>query len=201
MDHLWSPWRYQYVQKEKTGGGCVFCQAAAAERDEENLVVYRARKNYIILNLYPYSTGHLMVVPYEHVDMLQYASQETLEEMILLVQRAQIHLQEIYRPPGFNLGNESGGKRGRRNRRAHSHARAAALAGRHQFHDHGRRNARAAGRFVDHLAQAARSICEERIVRVQKILHIRAAMRSMRISNRMLRMAARNELLQAVLVS
>jgi ATP adenylyltransferase len=108
MDHLWSPWRYQYVQKERTGGGCVFCRAAAAERDEENLVVHRAQKNYIILNLYPYSAGHLMVVPYEHVDMLQYASRETLEEMILLVQRAQIHLQTIYRPPGFNLGMNLG---------------------------------------------------------------------------------------------
>ena len=108
MDHLWSPWRYQYVQKEKTGSGCVFCGAASAKQDEENLVVHRARKNFIILNLYPYSTGHLMVVPYEHVDMLQYASQETLEEMMLLVQRSQIHLQEIYRPAGFNLGMNLG---------------------------------------------------------------------------------------------
>jgi ATP adenylyltransferase len=108
MDHLWSPWRYQYVQKEKTGSGCVFCQAAAAGRDEENLVVYRARKNYIILNLYPYSTGHLMVVPYEHVDTLGAASQETLEEMMLLVQRSERHLQEIYKPPGFNLGMNLG---------------------------------------------------------------------------------------------
>jgi ATP adenylyltransferase len=108
MDHLWSPWRYQYVQKEKTSAGCIFCQAAAAERDEENLVVHRARRNYIILNRYPYSTGHLMVIPYEHVDMLQYASEETLQEMILLTQRSQIHLQEIYRPPGFNLGMNLG---------------------------------------------------------------------------------------------
>ena len=108
MDHLWSPWRYQYVQKEKTGDGCVFCNVARSDRDEENFVVYRARKNFVILNLYPYSTGHLMVVPYEHVDMLQYASQETLEEMILLVQRSQIHLQEIYRPAGFNLGMNLG---------------------------------------------------------------------------------------------
>jgi len=91
MDHLWSPWRYQYVQKEKTGGGCVFCLAASSERDDENLVVHRARKNFIILNLYPYSTGHLMVVPYQ-----------------LLVQQSERHLQEIYRPPGFNLGMNLG---------------------------------------------------------------------------------------------
>ena len=80
----------------------------SSERDEDNLVVHRARKNFIILNLYPYTTGHLMVVPYEHVDMLQDASQETLEEMILLAQRSQIHLQEIYRPAGFNLGMNLG---------------------------------------------------------------------------------------------
>lgn len=109
MDHLWSPWRYQYVQREKTGNGCVFCCiAAAAESDEQNLVVYRARWNFILLNLYPYSTGHLMVVPYEHVDTLQEASQQTLEEMILLVQRSQQRLAEIYRPPGFNLGMNLG---------------------------------------------------------------------------------------------
>jgi ATP adenylyltransferase len=108
MDHLWSPWRYQYVQREKTGDGCVFCGAAASGRDEENLVVYRARKNYIILNLYPYSSGHLMVVPYEHLDTLQGASEETLEEMMLLVQRSQRHLLEVYRPPGFNLGMNLG---------------------------------------------------------------------------------------------
>jgi len=64
MDHLWSPWRYQYVQKERTGSGCVFCQAAASAQDQDNLVVYRGRKNFVMLNLYPYSTGHLMVVPY-----------------------------------------------------------------------------------------------------------------------------------------
>src|ERR1700685_2652700 len=104
MDHLWSPWRYQYVQKEKTGSGCVFCQAAAAGRDEENLVGYRARKNYIILKLYPYSKGHLMVGPVEPGDTPGAASQETLEEMMLLVQRSERHLQEIYKPPGFNLG-------------------------------------------------------------------------------------------------
>ena len=67
-------------KKRKLGGGCVFCRAAISEpntkNDEENLVVHRAHKNYIILNLYPYSTGHLMVVPYEHVDMLQFASQK-----------------------------------------------------------------------------------------------------------------------------
>jgi len=108
MDHLWSPWRYQYVQKEKTGDGCVFCRAAAAELDQENLVVHRGRNNFVMLNLYPYSTGHLMVVPYQHVDNLQDATRETLEEMILLVRDAQRHLGTVYRAPGFNLGMNLG---------------------------------------------------------------------------------------------
>ena len=108
MDHLWSPWRYQYVQKEKTGDGCVFCRAAASELDQENLVVHRARNNFVMLNLYPYSTGHLMVVPYQHVDNLQDATRETLEEMILLVRDAQRHLGTVYRAPGFNLGMNLG---------------------------------------------------------------------------------------------
>ena len=126
MDHLWSPWRYQYVQKKKTGGGCVFCLVAGAPNDEENWVVHRARKKYVILNLYPYSSGHLIVVPYEHLDSLQDASQETLEEMMLLVQLSQRHLQQIYTPPGFNLGMNLGESAGCRNRRrAHPHARTA----------------------------------------------------------------------------
>jgi ATP adenylyltransferase len=108
MDHLWSPWRYQYVQKERTGGGCVFCLAAASEQDQDNLVVFRGRNNFVMLNLYPYSTGHLMVVPYQHVDNLQDATRETLEEMILLVRDAQRHLAGIYRAPGLNLGMNLG---------------------------------------------------------------------------------------------
>jgi ATP adenylyltransferase len=104
MDRLWSPWRYQYVQSKKTDGGCVFCLAAASENDEQNLVVHRGRHNFVMLNLYPYSTGHLMVVPYQHVDNLQDATPETMQEMILLVRESQRHLASIYRAPGYNLG-------------------------------------------------------------------------------------------------
>jgi ATP adenylyltransferase len=108
MDYLWSPWRYQYVQKTIPDRGCIFCRHAAGENDEENLVVYRGKNNYIVLNLYPYTTGHLMVVPYEHVDSLTRASTETLEEMMLLAQQSQRHLQAIYKPTGFNLGMNLG---------------------------------------------------------------------------------------------
>jgi ATP adenylyltransferase len=107
MDHLWSPWRYQYVQKAHVAEGCVFCNAAEQD-DERNFVVYRGKRNFVILNLYPYTIGHMMVVPYEHVASLEAAWEGTLEEMILLVQRAQRHLREIYRSPGFNIGMNLG---------------------------------------------------------------------------------------------
>jgi ATP adenylyltransferase len=108
MDHLWSPWRYQFVQREKIRSECVFCQIAASDQDQENLVVYRGRNNMVMLNLYPYTTGHLMVVPYQHVDSLLDATQETLEELILLVRDAQRHLGAVYRAPGFNVGMNLG---------------------------------------------------------------------------------------------
>jgi len=108
MDHLWSPWRYQYVQKAHAGEGCVFCRQAAGRNDEENLLVYRGKQNFIVLNLYPYTTGHLMVAPYEHVATLEAASPGTLEEMILLAQQAERHLRVLYKSPGFNIGMNLG---------------------------------------------------------------------------------------------
>jgi ATP adenylyltransferase len=108
MDYLWSPWRYQYVQKGVRASGCIFCEAAASQKDEENFLVYRGRDNFILLNLYPYTTGHLMIVPYEHVNTLELASQGALEEMMLLAQASQKHLREIYKAPGYNLGMNLG---------------------------------------------------------------------------------------------
>jgi ATP adenylyltransferase len=101
MDYLWSPWRYQYVQKQTPETGCVFCRP-------ENWIVFRGKLNFVVLNLYPYTTGHLMIVPYQHIGSLDAASPETLQEMILLAQQAQRHLSAIYKPTGFNLGMNLG---------------------------------------------------------------------------------------------
>src|SRR5689334_25237472 len=104
MDYLWTPWRYQYVQKKKAPAGCVLCQKAAERNDDANFLVYRGEHNFIVLNLYPYTTGHLMIAPYQHVATLDMASAAALQEMILLAQQAQHHLGAIYKPDGFNLG-------------------------------------------------------------------------------------------------
>lgn len=104
MDHLWTPWRYRYVSKIEESSGCVFCEKASARNDEEDLIVFRGVRNFILLNLYPYTAGHLMVVPFDHVPSLEDASEETLTEMIHLARRAEIELRAVYRPQGLNIG-------------------------------------------------------------------------------------------------
>lgn len=107
MDWLWSPWRYRYLQQEPESG-CIFCKKAAENRDEENFIVFRGGLNFILLNLYPYTTGHMMVAPYEHVATLEEARPEALAEMIALARRCEAALAQVYRPKGFNIGMNIG---------------------------------------------------------------------------------------------
>jgi ATP adenylyltransferase len=108
MDYLWTPWRYQYVTKAagKTSE-CVFCAARTAD-DKEALIVYRGQHTFIILNRFPYTSGHIMVVPYEHVGTLEDVADDALTEMIRLAQTAEKHLRAIYHPDGLNLGMNIG---------------------------------------------------------------------------------------------
>ena len=108
MDYIWTPWRYRYIVKAGKLPGCVFCDLPATNRDEETLIVLRGEKNFIILNRYPYTSGHLMVVPYAHTSDFAGLDKETTAEMMSLAQRAQLALQEIYHPDGFNLGMNLG---------------------------------------------------------------------------------------------
>jgi ATP adenylyltransferase len=109
MDHLWSPWRYRYVQHpQEPDAGCIFCLKPAEDRDAENYIVHRGRNNFVILNLYPYTTGHLMVVPYEHMATLAAAQPETLAEMMELARKAESALASVYKPHGLNVGMNLG---------------------------------------------------------------------------------------------
>ena len=108
MDRLWTPWRYAYVSKAQPFDGCVFCEKAKPGADEENLVVFRAERSYVLLNLYPYNNGHIMVAPYEHVATLEGADEETALEMMRLTRRAESVLRRVYRPKGVNLGMNIG---------------------------------------------------------------------------------------------
>lgn len=109
MDRLYTPWRYDYIKGtsgEKTGHGqtCIFCAIAARSDDERTFIVHRAERNFIVLNIYPYTSGHLMIVPFEHTADFAALSKETSDEMMDLAKRAQTVLGELYRPHGFNLG-------------------------------------------------------------------------------------------------
>jgi ATP adenylyltransferase len=108
MDHLWSPWRYQYVSSADSvpsgKDSCLFCRVAADASDAENLVVLRAERSFVLLNRYPYSTGHLMIAPYAHVATLEEAETTTLEEIMRLAQRCEKALRAIYHPGGLNFG-------------------------------------------------------------------------------------------------
>jgi ATP adenylyltransferase len=108
MDRLWTPWRYQYIQAASPKNECVFCAKLKENRDAENYIVFRAERNAVLLNLYPYTNGHLMVIPYEHVATLEEAAPETLAEMMRLTQQSERHLRRLYKPEGINLGMNIG---------------------------------------------------------------------------------------------
>src|ERR1700678_3129716 len=112
MDYLWTPWRYAYITEHVTehvtepGGPreCVFCAAAARPNDSDALIVHRAERNFIIVNRFPYTSGHVMVVPYQHVPSLEDLPGETLAEMILLARDCEKRIRALYRPDGLNMG-------------------------------------------------------------------------------------------------
>jgi ATP adenylyltransferase len=108
MDYIWSPWRYRYVADADKDDRCVFCRALEINDDPQTLIVFRGEKNFIILNRYPYTSGHVMVVPYAHNADLAITPPEVLAEMMVLAQRVQKAQQELYHPEGFNLGMNLG---------------------------------------------------------------------------------------------
>ncbi|HZR65372.1 MAG TPA: HIT domain-containing protein [Terriglobales bacterium] len=111
MDYLWTPWRYAYIAAAaKTGGksgDCVFCELVKLP-DEEAKIVCRGKHCFIILNTFPYTSGHVMVVPFAHVDELQKVPGPAATEMMSLAQKMEGVLREIYAPDGINLGMNVG---------------------------------------------------------------------------------------------
>jgi ATP adenylyltransferase len=105
MDHLWSPWRLEYVTRSKDAddGRCVFCKAPELP-ETDSLLVFSGTTCYIILNLYPYNSGHLMVVPFRHVASLAALTEAEMDEIGRLTQRCELALTEAFQPHGFNVG-------------------------------------------------------------------------------------------------
>jgi ATP adenylyltransferase len=108
MTHLWTPWRSTYMRAGTEKHHCIFCEAATGTADEKSLVVYRGALCFVILNRFPYTSGHLMIAPYEHVSRLMNIGESATDEMMRLARRAEEILEEVYRPEGLNLGMNLG---------------------------------------------------------------------------------------------
>ncbi len=110
MDYIWTPWRYQYMAQAAEGKQpeCIFCDAAARKDDAETLIVHRGKKAFVILNRFPYTSGHVMIVPYAHIAELNLCEAGTLDEMMRLAQSVETALHSNYKPDGMNLGMNLG---------------------------------------------------------------------------------------------
>ena len=103
VERLWAPWRLEYVQSADEQDGCVFCRAAAGD-DEEQLVVRRGERAFVLLNKFPYTSGHLLVAPYRHGVNFAELDEDEILEVHRLGARGLDALAAVYRPEGFNLG-------------------------------------------------------------------------------------------------
>ena len=104
MKNLWSPWRMSYIKSPKNKEVCVFCEAISQDEDSSNFVVHRAENSFVILNRYPYSNGHMMVIPNSHVSGLNDLNKPVRAEMMELMHKSTETLKELFQPEGFNLG-------------------------------------------------------------------------------------------------
>ncbi|RPJ22711.1 MAG: HIT domain-containing protein [Chloroflexi bacterium] len=108
MNHIWSPWRMEYIENNNKEEDCIFCIAQEKEDSAENLIAFRGERAYVILNRYPYTSGHLMVVPFDHKPNLEELDPQTRAEMMELSTRCMTVLRKIYVPQAFNMGANIG---------------------------------------------------------------------------------------------
>jgi len=107
MERLWTPWRMDYIMGEKQDG-CIFCEMLKMGDDRACHILLRGERAFIVLNRYPYNSGHLLVVPYEHAASLETLDSETLTELMLLVNKGIAALRQTTKPDGFNVGLNMG---------------------------------------------------------------------------------------------
>ena len=107
MKPIWAPWRMEYIEMEKPAG-CVLCERPKQNNDPASYILYRGGKNFVIMNIYPYNPGHLMIAPYRHVANLEDLTTEELHEHIEIVSRSIKVLRKAFNPGGFNVGINMG---------------------------------------------------------------------------------------------
>ncbi len=111
MRRIWAPWRIEYIRSKKPQE-CIFCQKQKEDRDAENYILARGKKNFVILNIYPYNPGHIMVAPYRHLSNLQDLTDDELFEHFDMVRKSVNALRNEYNPQGFNIGMNLGNAAG-----------------------------------------------------------------------------------------
>lgn len=109
-ERIWAPWRLAYVKEAAKGSEeeCIFCAKPAQSDDEAALIVHRGKRCFVILNLFPYTNGHLMIAPFKHVGAIELLDVETTTELMALAQSSIAVLRETYEPHGFNVGFNQG---------------------------------------------------------------------------------------------
>ena len=107
MKQLWAPWRIEYIKMEKPAE-CILCNKPKQKDDAANYILYRGDKNFIIMNRYPYNSGHLMIAPYRHIANLEELTDEERHEHFEIVSRSVKILRQLFNPAGFNLGINMG---------------------------------------------------------------------------------------------
>jgi len=107
MEHIWAPWRIEYIQMEKPEG-CILCQKPRENEDAINYILYRGDKNFVIMNTYPYNAGHLMIAPYRHIGNLAELTNDERQEHFEILSHSIKLLRQVFNPDGFNIGMNIG---------------------------------------------------------------------------------------------
>jgi len=108
MEHLWTPWRSTYIAGKTGARGCIFCSALRSGNDKENLILHHAAHNFVMLNRFPYTSGHLMIAPNKHTSQLSELDESAADEMWRLARSVESIFTKIYRPDGLNIGMNLG---------------------------------------------------------------------------------------------
>ncbi|MBC8213763.1 MAG: HIT domain-containing protein [Candidatus Marinimicrobia bacterium] len=109
MDKMWAPWRIEYIRTPgKSDGECILCQKAHSKNDRDELIVYRGKYSFVLLNLYPYNNGHLLITPYKHTSNFDSLNRETQIEMMDFVSKSMKIIKKIMNAEGFNFGANFG---------------------------------------------------------------------------------------------
>jgi len=108
MPYITAPWREEYIKRVFKMKGCIFCQALKQKNNRNVLILHKGKYNFVMLNKYPYTPGHLMIAPYKHLDSIELADKASSEELMALLKQCLRILRQQYNPQGFNTGMNIG---------------------------------------------------------------------------------------------